>query len=81
VRRAALLTGFALLSLAAAPGPARAASSYPPSTVITDIAWETNSSRWAAATFGGHVGAGQHAPDCPWAMGGSGCDTKVSYGS
>jgi hypothetical protein len=50
VHKAALLAAWALLTLAAAaPQSTRAASPYPPITVITGISWDTGSYRWSGA--------------------------------
>jgi hypothetical protein len=78
--RAALLVGFALWSLAA---PARAASPpYPPSEVVTGIAWETGTYRWSGG--GGDIWPVTWAADGPlvtaWGDGLLGCRRKASYG-
>jgi hypothetical protein len=79
-----LLAGLALAACtaSAAPGPARAAAPYPPSTLITGIAWDTSTYRWSGA--GGDIWPVTWAQDgtlrTAWGDGQIGCSTKVSYG-
>jgi hypothetical protein len=83
VRKAALLAAWGLLTLAAAaPQSARAASPYPPSTVITGISWDRASHR--SGGIGGDIWPVTWAQDgtLQTALGNGriGCGTKVSYG-